>query len=164
MQIMYLCKFVQFPFQFNFSTWFNPYRQLSGNSSFHIWESRVFWGFCCYLDFSIGISVTRDKHHIFNLGGIREFLFLNIGPMCCCGAKGNLWTTYVFSTQCDFARKSWYDMRHFFRIFSIFSWKNIGTYSELWSKIHVCAFSLKLFWKIQNGFAFLQNRWVFLRY
>ena len=98
---------------------------ISGNSSFHIWESRVFWGFCCYLDFSIGISVTRDKHHIFNLGGIREFLFLNIGPMCCCGAKGNLLTTYVFSTQCDFARKSWYDMRHFFRIFSIFSRKNI---------------------------------------
>ena len=97
---------------------------ISGNSSFHIWESRVFWGFCCYLDFSIGISVTRDKHHIFNLGGIREFLFLNIGPMCCCGAKGNLLTTYVFSTQCDFARKCWY-MTFFQSFFHFFSRKNI---------------------------------------
>ena len=50
----------------------------------------LFWGFYCYLDFSIGISVTRDKNHIFNLGGIKEFLFLNIGPICtllCCGGK-----------------------------------------------------------------------------
>ena len=82
---------------------------ISGNSSFHIWESRVFWGFCCYLDFSIGISVTRDKHHIFNLGGIREFLFLNIGPMCCCGAKGNLLTS-IFYTMWFFQEKLIWDI------------------------------------------------------